>query len=523
MHRCGDNNACVAQSDDSCGDDCEDCTLNNAICIDGACQCPNNMRRCPNDNICAEPGDASCGDDCEDCTLSGEYCRSGAYVCLPHSYEFASLAASTEDLLLKLRQYPDETEFSLDEPHQTQATNALPVHIFEIRRLPTAGTTHIAYEGSTYKGERIALMAFHPDDQKWVKIASAPTDGNGDASIQGAISNDYVDPDSRVMRIMAVQELAANGSDTFIFTGDTQNYTSSGYFADGKPNGIYNAIMTYARDEYLAGRAAYFHHAGDMTNNTSGEVLFETEQKIASEAHKIIDDAGMPNGVSVGNHDTYLKLTGGEFTIRPYFEKWFPPSRYEKFFWYGKSNLSPASHFDHYVLVTIADRDFIFINSGYDEYPYDWLNAVASQYSHRIAVINRHSYLSAGNLSPQGTLIYRNVVVKHDNIRLVLCGHTTERGYHYSSIPNQDRTILEIVVDHSNYYPAPEGFGAEGYLRIISFRDGKIINKTYSPYRKQCLTAQDGEGEEFELDFELPDTRRTLTSSFFEAYTDCSD
>ncbi len=326
--------------------------------------------------------------------------------------------------------------------------------------------------------------------RKNIKIASAPTDGNGDASIQTEISNDFVDPDTHVMRIMAVQELAANGSDTFIFTGDTQNYTSSGYFSDGKPNGIYNAIMTYARDEYHAGRAAYFHHAGDMTNNTSGAVLFETEQKIASEAHKIIDDAGMPNGVSVGNHDTYLKLSGGEFHIRPYFEKWFPQSRYEKIFRYGKSNLSPAGHFDHYILVIIADRDFIFINSGYNQYPYDWLNAVASQYSHRIAVIGRHSYLSAGNLSPQGPLICRNVIVKHDNIRLVLCGHTAERGYHCSAIPKQDRTVLEIVVDHSDYYPPPEGKGAEGYLRLISFRDGKIINKTYSPYRKQCLTAR---------------------------------
>lgn len=516
-------NACVAESDTACGQSCANCVLNGEICIDGACQCPNNMRHCGEGGQCTAESNTSCGESCADCSQTSSVCVAGACICNPSTRQYKAFVATTEDLQLKSAQYPGETEFTLDDPETTDATNALPYHVFEVHNLPQTGVTRIAYEGATRIGERIAIMAWQSSEQKWAKLIGQPTDDSGQVKIEIDVPNaQNVDPATHTLRLMAVQELAANGSDTIIFTGDTQNYTSSAFFVDGKPNGIYNTIMTYARDEYLAGRAAYFHHAGDMTNNTSGESMFEVEQQIASEAHKIIEDVGMPNGVSVGNHDTFLKVSLGEFNIREYFEKTFPPSRFENFFWYGKSDLTPPSHYNHYVLVTIANRDFIVINSGYDEFPYDWLNATLATYAHRIAIVGRHSYLRNGKPSQLGDRIYRVVVARNANVKLVLCGHTAERDYNIHEIPNQNRSVVEIVVDHSNYYPYPKGKGAEGYLRLISFRDGKMINTTYSPYRKQYLTAADGKGEEFTLDFELPDTERTLTTRAFSAALVCS-
>ena len=150
---------------------------------------------------------------------------------------------------------------------------------------------------------------------------------------------------------------------------------------------------------------------------------------------------------------------------------------------------------------------------GKDCWDYDWANKILKRYSHRIGVIGRHSYMGNSAVHQFGKRIWNTLVQPNNNVRLVLCGHVGRRDYLVTNV--NDRSVLQIVVDHSHYKPYPDG--NEGWLRLIQFKDGRVYNTTYSPYLDAWLTAKDDPKEEWDIEFVLPDTHRELHSEEFSA------
>jgi cysteine-rich repeat protein len=454
----------------------------------------------------------TCGETCADCTSFGAICDMGTCIC-PASDDLLNFTAyqnTTSDLMLTQHTYDGETTFEWKQ--ETQAVNALPYHLFSVE---VGNTPMIAvdYHGATLTGERIALYAWHPEKNKWISLISTMQQNDNGVSLQITLNTaDYIQ--NGKVSILAAPELNANGADTFAFTGDTQNYTSSTFYIDGHSNGIYNHVTTWVKNQYLDGKIAYMHHAGDVVNCSNGEKWFEQEFAIADEAHRILADAGVPYGITPGNHDIYLKLNAGEFHIRPLFDQTFSPERFQDFSWFVAG---PEGYHSHYVLVTIAERDFIFVNVGYDVYPYEWINEVLAKYPHRIAVFSTHAYFANGTRSPQAQRYHRNNIVPNENVEIVLSGHVSKR-FHVTDTLADGRKIHQIVVDHSNYHALPDGAGAEGYIRLIRFADGKMYHTTYSPYRDEWLTDEE---EQFTLDFPLKDSIRTLRTDHFEVKSHC--
>ena len=454
--------------------------------------------------------DFSCGNDCIDCTVFGAVCQASTCVCQTEkeSLVFKAFQNTTTDLKLQSPTYPGETDWNPD--HPLNAVNALPYHVFEVNTGHTP-MIEINYEGTTQIGERLALYVWHPIDQKWIYQTSAVQQTEDKLTIHTLIdTQDFVQ--NSIVKFLAAPYLNANGADSFAFTGDTQNYTSSTYYIDGHSNGIYNHVTTWVRNQYLDGKIAYMHHAGDVVSGTSGTEYFQQEFDIADEAHRILEDAGVPYGITPGNHDIYLNLNSGEHHIRPWFDKTFNSERFQDFLWFYPG---PEGYHTHYILATIAERDFIFVNVGYDVYPYDWINEILARYPHRIAVFSTHVYLSNGKRTPQANRYHKNVVVPNDNVEIVLSGHISKRIHATDSLSN-GRKIHQITVDHSNYHE--DGAGAEGYIRLIRFADDKMYHTTYSPYRDEWLT---DDNEQFTLDFPLRDSVRTLQTHHFSAKVHC--
>ena len=519
--RCADgmtqcNDTCIPETDDVCGDTCTDCSKLGLKCRSGVCVCPEDFVLC--DEQCQPQSDALCGNTCTNCAEIGTVCRDGECVCMPRDLSFLMFENQIDDLQLKSPDYTGEVLSTLNNGAcKTLVTNALPYHRFEIKADPTP-ETEIYYRGRTLSGERVGLFAYDPESESWNILTSAVYMGKEDIEFYAEISNDrYVD--GGIIQILVAPVLVSNGSDSILMTGDTQNYSYAS--VSGKNHEIYRSIMNYAKEQYEAGNVAYFHHVGDMTENSGGHdpVRFETEFRVASESHQIIDDIGMPNGITVGNHDFHVLTPYQDNYVRPYYDKYFPWTRYSDNIWYG-------GHYDNnynsYTLVTIAGRDFIFLNLGWLSYPYDWGNRILDLYKHRIAVVCSHSYLTKyGVLTAQGKTIYSSFVAPHTNVLMELSGHVAAVDYNIRTFERDPkRKVYEIVVDHSNLIP--ETYGASGYLRWITFRDNKIINKTYSPYRDDYRTASDGAGEEWTAELILPDSQREIQSIAFRARSGCS-
>ncbi len=517
MAKCGDS--CIPETDQVCGDSCTDCSHLGLECIDGECVCPNDEVMC--DGTCTPQSDTSCGSACVNCLEMGSTCQNGQCACTPHELEYAIFQNQIEDLELLQPEYAGESRVSaIIKDFVTTAANALPYHRFEVIAANSPQTI-IQYRGTTRNGERLALFVYKPSVQQWTKLDSGIVLDNSPIDLHAAVSNADYDLNGKIQVIVA-PELQSNGSDSILMTGDTQNYTSPDFYVGGEPNGIYDVIMEYAKEQYLNKKISYFHHVGDMTsNNTRNDpALFDKEFSIASKAHHILDDENIPNGVSAGNHDNHVITSFQDNYVRPWYDKYFPYTRYSSHFWYGGHN---DNNYNSYNLITIANRDFIFINLGFESYPFDWVNSVLSLYSHRIAVICVHSYIAQKKaFTNEGKTIYNYFVAPYSNVLMVLAGHTGVVDFNIRTLDaSSDRKIYEIIVDHTGLEPLPRGMGSAGYLRWITFKDNQIINKTYSPYRDKWRTASDGKGEDWTAKLVLPDSVREIQTLAFNAYAKC--
>ena len=232
-------------------------------------------------------------------------------------------------------------------------------------------------------------------------------------------------------------------------------------------------------------------HLGDIVNNYNNISQWQN----AVNAMTILDNK-VPYGILPGNHD----LDGGPSPApgagATEYETFFPASRYEGYSYWGgsydpSSVESSSPNMNNYQLFSAGGMDFIALNLQYNP-PADvlkWADNILSKYSKRRAIISTHSYItSTGAWAVGGPVIWKNLVVPHKNVFLVLCGH--EFGANglgaAEKIDNLDNRIVYQLL--SDYQGLPGG--GNGYLRIMEFApsENTIYVRTYSPYLDTYMT-----------------------------------
>lgn len=238
---------------------------------------------------------------------------------------------------------------------------------------------------------------------------------------------------------------------------------------------IITAQNNWVADNYHRMDMRYIVHTGDFVNYPNDH----TQWGVMDKAYKVWDDAGLAYGVLAGNHDVdqYDHTT---------YSQYFGESRFNTKPWYGGSF---ENNFGHYDLMTIEGIDFLFVYMGYaptyTEAQMAWLNQVLAAYPNRIAMLALHDYLAAtGERSPNGELIFQNVVLKNPNLRTVFCGHNYNATRKIDNIDDNgdgkaDRTVYQMM---ANYQSTTNG--GNGFMRFMEFdkADGTITHRTYSPY-----------------------------------------
>lgn len=272
----------------------------------------------------------------------------------------------------------------------------------------------------------------------------------------------------KVIQLETLEKLQtpSNGEDfTYAVVPDTQGLSKS----DSGANMLRGAFQWLAQQKDAL-NVKFVSSLGDMTQKST-----PAEWSRIKSAYDILRDNGIPFSPCQGNHNHIEGLREAfpvsEFSGKPWFEGYHN----------GMENacyLFSAGGMD-FVLVVIQAHTK---HSGDDRASIEWANQKLAQYSNRRAIFATHDFYQNNSLIDE-------VIKKHDNLFLAVCGHShTEKYWTEKTIGGN--TVHCIV---SDYQSRPNG--GEGMLRYYTFRPGenRIYAYTYNPTTKQYETDADSQ------------------------------
>lgn len=210
-------------------------------------------------------------------------------------------------------------------------------------------------------------------------------------------------------------------------------------------------------------------HMGDVTNSN-----LVSEWEVASAAHQILEDAGIPYTVIPGNHDIYSSAEHPESRNYDHFQAYFPASRFGAVPWVeGCDSCSE----NNYKTFTFEGLDFLFVNLEFAprKDALCWANDVIRNHPYHQVVVTTHCYQGKegprwpncdsdyGVIGADANELWDELISRHSNIFMVLNGH---------------RTGSVLVTDHATPFGNPvhqilADFQSEdsgrGWLRILTF------------------------------------------------------
>ena len=269
---------------------------------------------------------------------------------------------------------------------------------------------------------------------------------------------------------------------TLVTIPDTQYYSQS-YPA------TFTAQTTWIRDAVGSLNTVFVTHLGDITE-TGAQAQWDN----ADASMDVLDNAGVPNGLVYGNHDT-ANLAA--------FDATFPVSRYSANSWYGGSMPGKANR-DSYQLFSVGGLDFVILHLEYspDASVQAWASGILAANASRRAIVVIHDYLDAGsgNRSSIGTTVWNTIVSPNCNVFLVLSGHSVGEN-RLASTNSCGGTVNQVVQDYQG-----RSNGGDGWLRYYTFKPSE--NKVYAHTWKVPQGATPGSFEtdansQFTLDYTM--------------------
>lgn len=269
---------------------------------------------------------------------------------------------------------------------------------------------------------------------------------------------------------------------TLIVLPDTQMYSAKFPY-------LFIEQTLWVRDNAEKLNCKFVIHEGDIVDRSRDL----SQWRVAQQAMSVLDNK-VPYCFSIGNHD---KPTDN-------FNKNFPLERYENYKWFGGS--FDQTNDNTYHTFDAAGMNFLILCLQYDPNKpqlVDWANKVVEEHPDYRVIVATHSYLDRNKFTQEGQQLWDNVVKKHKNIFLVLCGHLsvgrrTDTG-------DNGNTVYSLLADYQG-----NSFGGDGLLRILKFipNENKIEVRTYSTMRNRYFRQGDDkysneQANTFDLNYEM--------------------
>ncbi|MFO1490183.1 MAG: metallophosphoesterase [Kiritimatiellia bacterium] len=273
----------------------------------------------------------------------------------------------------------------------------------------------------------------------------------------------------------------APGAETLVILPDTEVYASR------RPE-VMKAQLAWIRDQTGTRRIKGVLLAGDITNRNT-----EPEWRVAREAFESIGGR-LPYVLCLGNHD-YDGQTGRTSLAN----RFFPVAELRRSAAFG--GVFEEDRLDnHFQWINLHGRKWLVLSLEFGPRPavLEWANRVLEQNAAHPVIVLTHGYLFRDNerfdhrrgsqrATPHGAFgdgadgeeIWQQVLRRHANVMLVVCGHVASGlvGYRRDE-GDHGNTVHQMMCD----YEKLRG-GGQGFLRLLEFHpDGRTVQvRTYSP------------------------------------------
>jgi Calcineurin-like phosphoesterase len=318
---------------------------------------------------------------------------------------------------------------------------------------------------------------------------------------------------------------------TLVALPDTQIY------ADDYPE-VFLEQTRWIVDNLETENIAFVTHLGDVVDNGPSVRQWEN----AREALSLLDDANVPYGVAMGNHDN--QYSDWEFQYpgdvddscsdnfsdidctAEHFLQYAGPSFYQDQPWFGGAS---PSQWSHYSTIDFEGFSFLFLHLHADPRgaEVEWAQGVLDAHPDALVHVSTHRWLfdyrivdimpdplpllEAGhyntlvhsmageglyyNDSRPADQLFEDFIASNPNIYMVQCGHV-DAEYRQESTNDAGLPVFEILTDFQLYHPD----GGDGWMKLLTFDvyAGTIDVRTYSPHLDEFR--QNGDGLDVSLE-----------------------
>jgi hypothetical protein len=241
---------------------------------------------------------------------------------------------------------------------------------------------------------------------------------------------------------------------------------------------------------------------GDIVNNGTDPA----QQTNADNAIRLLDNAGIPYFLAIGNHD----YDGGEddgVIARAVtgFNQWFGPSRYAGKSYY-KGNFPSGSNENFYGVLTINGKQYLILVLEFipRTTSLNWAASIVQANPDKEVIVVTHSFLFVDGTTADrcdtedkprsdndGEQMWESFVSKYPNIIMVVNGHLTAGEAARRADLGINGNLINSMF--SNYQT--DANGGNGWLRIVTFHPSSntISVQTYSPYLNSYRTDSDNQ------------------------------
>ncbi|CEG22555.1 Endoglucanase precursor [Planococcus massiliensis] len=329
-------------------------------------------------------------------------------------------------------------------------------------KLEKGGSAEINWQGKTLPDSTLSISIWDHSKTEWVKAEEKKSDSKGsEINFSIKVSDaKFMDAGKILVKVQNELKNTAPSKEEFSLLW----FTDTQFYARLYPEN-WDKVTDFIIDQYNKDRFEYVINTGDLVDTPDSE----KEWAVAKKNLDRMDAANIPYGVLAGNHDVQHKSDMRiDYT---YFHKYAGADRFEGKYWYGENMNNNQNHYD---LMTLNGHEFIFVYLGFGlENKPDtlaWANRVLAEHADKNAVLNMHQYLAYdGSLDPGiPTVVYNNVVVPNENVKLVLSGHFNGAKKKISKLKNEDGSNREVLQVMGNYQGV--GQGGDGYLRFVDFK-----------------------------------------------------
>jgi hypothetical protein len=286
---------------------------------------------------------------------------------------------------------------------------------------------------------------------------------------------------------------------TVVLLPDTQ------YYSETYPN-IFNSQANWIAANASALKIQLVLGLGDIVNTSANTYEWQN----ADAAVRVIENAGIPTLMAIGNHDYTGTLSKRSATA---FNQYFGPTRYSGKSWY-KGNYPSGSNENFYGVVQLGGQTYLILVLEFvpRTAALNWAKSILDANTDKSVIVVEHSFMYSDgtrvdlcdtgdmNSDNNGEAQWMKLLRNYGNIITIVNGHLTTGGGHgrRADLGVKGNIVSQMLSDYQAY---PNG--GDGWLRILKFDPStqQISVTTYSPYLNSYMT---GSSDQFTVSYGTP-------------------